>query len=87
MDKDALIKLIQKRRDEKDDNPVVFDAYVRRVADCIGKDRDALIAFINTAATEYVDALDEAFEEIMANFPGDDELEDLFIRKVMPVYT
>ena len=86
MNKDALMKLIEKRWEEKDDNPIVFDAYVQAVADCVGKDRDALIKFIKTEDHEYVYALGEAYEEIMANFPGDDELEDLFAQYVLPVY-
>ena len=85
MNKEVLKKLIEKRWEEKDDDPCVFVAHVQGVANYIGKDRDALIKFIKTEDHEYVYALNEAYEEIMANFPGDAELEDLFIHKVSPV--
>ena len=32
------------------------------------------------------DAFYSAYEEIMASFPGDDELEDLFKQYVIPFY-
>ena len=85
MDKATLIELNRRRDNGEFEDPIGFDSYVQRVADCIGKDREGLISIINEPDFTYV--LYEAYEEIMANFPGDDELEDLFIRKVMPVYT
>ena len=85
MDKATLMELTKRRDNGEFENPVEFDAYIRRVAECVGKDRNGLIDIINNEP-DCCDTLYEAYEEIMASFPGDDELEDLFIRKVMPVY-
>ena len=86
MDKATLLKLTKRRDNGEFENPVEFDTYIRRVAECIGKDRAGLVDILNNEP-DYTYVLYECYEEIMANFPGDDELEDLFARKVLPVYT
>ena len=86
MDKATLTELAKRRDNGEFENPSELDAYIRRVAECIGGDKEGLIDILNNEP-ELTYALYEAYEEIMASFPGDDELEDLFIRKVMPVYT
>ena len=84
MDKSNLIDLIKKREQGEFEDPIGFDAYVHSIANCMGKDRNDVIAFIRNEQADYVSALSEAYEEIMDNFPGDEELNDLFIQYVLP---
>lgn len=81
---DKLYKLIDERNTWKYDNPIAFDNYVDAVAECFETESE-VEEFIKTGKYEYVEQIEEAYEEIVGKFPSD-RLEYLFDKFVLTSY-